>query len=302
MRLRQRVRERLQTVLPAIVYDTMMAWWKTGERELARRPAARERRRRGEPVPTIDFHPGMPTQFSLVTKLCNHLGLPMRHRDTGGDLAVAWCLDTHWQPADALVARGAVNHACTDISKDRVNEAFLATFHRPVGVDPREHRGPLVEKSNDNALHDGEIVDGPLEPRPGRTYQRLIDNVTDDGAWVLDLRVPVVGGSIPLLYERRRPVDRRFRSGNERAVLVAVEDHLDDTERAQLLALAAEMGLEMGEMDVLRHRADGLLYVVDVNPTPWGPPSGISAEDGTRAVEILSEAFWTRVVRPRIAS
>lgn len=32
------------------------------------------------------------------------------------------------------------------------------------------------------------------------------------------------------------------------------------------------MGLDYGELDILRNNLDGRIYVVDVNKTLWGPP------------------------------
>lgn len=39
-----------------------------------------------------------------------------------------------------------------------------------------------------------------------------------------------------------------------------------------LLRLCRALGLDYGELDVLRDVEDGKLYVVDVNNTPWAPP------------------------------
>ena len=41
-------------------------------------------------------------------------------------------------------------------------------------------------------------------------------------------------------------------------------------EEEAILDLAARIGLDYGEIDVLRD-ADGEIYVVDVNKTPWWP-------------------------------
>ena len=45
---------------------------------------------------------------------------------------------------------------------------------------------------------------------------------------------------------------------------------------AKILAVCREMGLDYGELDVLRDREDGRLYILDVNDTP----SGIYASRG----------------------
>lgn len=191
-----------------------------------------------------------------------------------------------------------LNLGCTDISKTHVNTVFAATFGRDLGLDPTRHIGPAVCKSDENAVHDGEIVDCPIRaPAPGAAYQRLIDNRTGDGR-VVDIRVAIVDGTIPVTYHRYRPEDRRFRSGNERAELVESTEVLTAGETRQLLAFARAMGLDLGEMDVLRDRHDGQIYVVDVNPTPWGPPSGLVPTDAEPALRHLTAAL-RRVVECR---
>jgi len=49
---------------------------------------------------------------------------------------------------------------------------------------------------------------------------------------------------------------------------------------------------------VLRHNATGKIYVIDVNNTPYGPPSGMKANESKRAVEILSKAFNKEFLLP----
>ena len=51
------------------------------------------------------------------------------------------------------------------------------------------------------------------------------------------------------------------------------------------------LGLDYGEIDVLRDRNEGKIYIVDVNNNPAGPPEPISALDGNLAIVRLAEAF-----------
>lgn len=299
-RLRRRVRERLRALLPDAAYAAMMRRWRDLEHDLARLPAARARRRAGDRPVQVGFWPHRPDQYHVVSRICAHLGHGITTSRRRADVLVAWDTATRWTPPADLVRPEVVNARCTDISKQRVNEVFEAVTGRALAVDPRTHHGMAVEKSDQNAVHDGEQVSCPREPRQGSVYQRLVDNTVDGGTHVVDIRVPVVGGTIPLVYLRRRPLDRRFRSGNERADSLPVDEVLTTDEVDELLAVAAAMGLDLGEMDVLRDRADGSLWVVDVNTTPWGPPSGIGDEDGSRAVAVLAAAFEQHVLAPRL--
>jgi hypothetical protein len=51
------------------------------------------------------------------------------------------------------------------------------------------------------------------------------------------------------------------------------------------------MGLDYGELDVLRDLGDRRIYVVDVNPTPDGPPNHIGAADSEIALARMADAF-----------
>ncbi|MDQ6770676.1 MAG: hypothetical protein M3Z54_11900, partial [Gemmatimonadota bacterium] len=51
------------------------------------------------------------------------------------------------------------------------------------------------------------------------------------------------------------------------------------------------IGMDFGELDVLRDRNSGKIYVVDANNTPAGPPTVLSKQDSARALHILLESF-----------
>lgn len=109
-------------------------------------------------------------------------------------------------------------------------------------------------------------------------YERLIDNRIGDG--VEDLRTPILGGAIPFVYVRRCSLQRWFGNGDQRVSLASADQLLAPAEQECLLHFAGSMGLDCGEVDVVRDRGSGRFYVVDVKDTPNGPPSGISPEDG----------------------
>lgn len=296
----------LRRLLGASGHAVLMRAWRRLEYERLRLRGATGWWLRARRAPRVSFTPERPTRHHVVYACCARAGYALRTQPRRDDaLVVAFSTETSWSPDQSLLAlarhRRVLNLGCTDITKTRVNEVFARSFGRPLAVDPTTHVGPAVEKSDLNAVHDGRIVNCPLtSPAPGAVYQRLIDNRTTDGR-VVDIRVAIVDGTVPVTYHRYRPEDRRFRSGNERAELTDPTEVLDDAERAGLLRFAADMGLDLGEMDVLRDRDDGQIYVVDVNPTPWGPPSGIAREHVepaltryTDAVRSLGEHPWGR--------
>ena len=194
-------------------------------------------------------------------------------------------------PSDLPAGLRLINRRATDIRKSRVEAVFAEVTGRTTFVDPLTHIGPAVEKSEQNGTHDGRVVTCPLPAaRTGCVYQRVIQNV-DDGGRAVDLRIPVVGGAIPLVYVKRRGIGARFSNTNEVADLVPASEVLSAGEIRMIAQFAERFGLDFGELDVLRDAADGGLYIVDVNNTPVGPPNGLPRADAVRAVEVLTVAF-----------
>jgi hypothetical protein len=196
-------------------------------------------------------------------------------------------------PPDALLQLEApvINLDCVDVSKMRIEQAHVRTFGYGLAIDPLSHYGPCVVKSDDNALHDGRLVDCPLSAlTDGFVYQRVINNQTDEGD-IVDIRVPVYGDQIPFVYLKHRPLADRFGNLNSRVALADVEDILSREEQQDVLRLCGELGIDYAELDVLRDRESGCIFVVDANPTPNGPPNGLPANDVERALSKMREAF-----------
>ena len=179
-------------------------------------------------------------------------------------------------PLSDASAKKSFNFGCHDISKSHVGRTFLNRyFGYALAVDPQTYHGSIVVKSETNGLHDGYTAQAPVPKEEGMAYQVLIDN-TVDGEWVEDIRCPIVGGDIELVFVKRRPLTNRFANFNTNVTLQLPEDLLSNDERLKLKQFAAAMGLDWGGMDVLRNKNDGRIYVVDVNKTDMGPPISLS--------------------------
>ncbi|HWI20825.1 MAG TPA: hypothetical protein VNT81_23885 [Vicinamibacterales bacterium] len=240
--------------------------------------------------------PVFPPPDAVVTKLCHHLGYRMIGEPAEpADLALYWDWHTWRTPPDDLVALAGrmpiVNLQCRDFSKRRVDAVHQRVFGRSLRVDPQAFAGPFVVKSDENAMHDGRVVYRPITPPDGGfVYQRLIDNRVDDQT-VMDIRTPVIGAAIPLVYHLYRPVASRFAVDDTSARIVETADVFSAEEIALLKRFTASMGMDYAELDVLRDREHGQIWVVDANPTPWGPPRTLGATEHRLAVERLSAAF-----------
>lgn len=244
--------------------------------------------RLARPGPKIWFAPDRPRPWYLVWAAAAWSGIGIAR--TPQEAAASFYFDdtTCGRPPARWHAR-AINFGCTDISKSRVAEVFEQVFGYPLALDPERGFGPAVEKGEANGAHDGRQVWLPTSPRPGRTYQRLIDNVEDGLA--VDLRTPMVGGRPVVVFIKRRPVADRFANHNSQVSLARPRDVFSSKELDLLSAFARTMGLDWGGLDVLRDRASGRLYVVDVNKTDMGPPIALPFPDKIAAVARLGRAL-----------
>ncbi|MBF6604892.1 MAG: hypothetical protein IVW53_04845 [Chloroflexi bacterium] len=239
------------------------------------------------------FTPEQPRLVYSVWKICRELGL--RVTETYGSdcvMAFSWEDTTvNRQPpaAPPLGRPRLINERCVDIRKSTVEAASIAAFGYGLAVDPRTHVGRYVRKSEENAVHDGTLIEGPREPEAGYVYQQLVDNVVD-GDRVVDVRVPIVGRRIPFVYLRHRSERERFTQLHDRTEMRSTASVLAVREIELLLDFCALIGLEFGELDVLRDRHDGRIHVVDANKTPGGPPLHAPFWLGVRANRILARA------------
>ncbi len=193
-----------------------------------------------------------------------------------------------------------VNFAATDVSKSKVGEAFEQAFGYPLALDPARHAGPAVEKSEVNGAHDGRIVTCPTPARPGRVYQRVVDNrCAARLGLVEDLRTPTVGGRPAVVFLKRRRVGERFANANAEVVLARPEDVYSPAELEGIGRFCAALGLDWGGLDVLRDASEGRLYIVDANKTDMGPPIALPLSDKLHATRILAKTFRAFVDRPR---
>ena len=233
--------------------------------------------RHGGRLKWIVTRPDAPSPNSVFYKICHRLGYRIttdaRH---AADLVIAWEDATVRRPdsgLDELAAkRHVLNYRCVDINKDRMAEVFAEIFGYSLAVDPRTYSGKILRKANANASHDGVVLTGPIaEASSEFTYQKLVDNVVD--GFLEDLRLPVSGTSFPYCMRKRVPLKDRFTLASGTGTIYPVESVFSADEIAKLLQFCQAVGLDYGEMDVLRDSQDGRIYIVDVNTTPYGPSS-----------------------------
>ncbi|NNE41974.1 MAG: hypothetical protein HKN14_13765 [Marinicaulis sp.] len=249
-----------------------------------------------EPRARISFFPRKPRSYYAIWPVCQLADVKIVDDPADADLHFYFeDRDFLTAPPVAPTTQPAFNVGCFDIRKSVVSRVFEETFGYSLALDPTIYIGKAVEKSEANGKHDGRIVRCPVEaPKRGHVYQRVIDN-TFDGSEHVDIRTPIVGGTIPFVYLKRRGAERRFSNDNDRVDLANADVVLSADEQSKILEFAKNMGLDFGGLDVLRDRSDGRIYIVDANKTDMGPPAAMSGQDKLRAMRGLASAFAAMV-------
>lgn len=249
-----------------------------------------------EPRARISFFPKKPRSYYAIWPVCQLADVKIVDDPADADLHF-YFEDRAFltAPRNAPSNKHAINVGCHDIRKSVVTRVFEETFGYSLMVDPTTHQGNVVEKSEENGKHDGRIVTCPIAaPRRGFVYQRLIDN-RFSGDDHIDIRVPVVGNQIPIVFIKRRSKEARFTNDNHRVDLVDPSTVLSADEQTKILAYARALRLDFGGLDILRDRNDGRIYIVDANKTDMGPPSALSGPDKLKAMRALAGAFAQQV-------
>lgn len=250
---------------------------------------------------TLLAYPHYPSLGSTLYRIVQCLGWGITNKiSRSWDRAVFWEYATvreGFEALEGITKTKVINLGSRDISKDVVDEQMQKAFGYSTRIDPTAFEGIAVRKSLKNAVHDGQSIECPCEPEPGFIYQRLIDSSVSENE-VMDLRIPVVGGTIPLLYRNYRTKTDRFKNVPDRAELeVDVASQLSTQETERILSFCSIAGLDFCELDVLRDKSDGQIYIVDANNTPQGPPRNLDAKAKKAAIEHLSMAFESAFIK-----
>ena len=122
-----------------------------------------------------------------------------------------------------------------------------------------------------------------------RVYQKLINNCHND-EFVFDMRVPVFKKTIPFVHLKYKPINDRF-SLSIKGTLEEVNNVLTPEEVKNILHFCENIGLDYGELDILRNKSDGKIYIVDVNNTPTIHLAGLTNQQKHESFIRMSNAF-----------
>ena len=248
---------------------------------------------RGHRKPRVHFVPDVPRPWYFIWPVLHAAGAIIEHDAAKADVIFHFDDSTHSaaeMPSNPNPKAKWINFGCNDVSKTRVAEAFEKASGYSLAVDPRTFTGPMVEKSEINAAHDGRIIEGPMDPIEGKTYQRLIDNRID-GGMVEDLRTTFVNGEPTIVFFKRRPQSRRFLNENSEVRYTLPASCFTADEISVIRGFAKEIGLDWGGVDVLRDATSGKIFIVDANKTDMGPPVAMPLGQKLRTTRLMAKAF-----------
>lgn len=262
----------------------------------------------------ILFYPNFPYRKATIYQICLLLGYDVTDNPKEKfELAIKWQRYQTFFSEEPILPRlseqnlNVINLHCQDVSKSLINQVFYETFGYSIAVDPLTYTGKCVVKSNLNAQHDGKIITCPIERiESGVVYQKLVENEIEEDR-VLDYRVPVFKQVIPFVYiyiKENKTETQRFH-GYPSLISVRVaktNEVFAEDEISKMLSFCQKLGLDYGELDVLRDRIDRQLYIVDANNTPSSrllfeplvlPPEKcvITADERQFALEKMAEFF-----------
>ena len=228
---------------------------------------------RGQKRKTILFYPEKPKYLHSAYVVCYMLGYRITRNPKRKAEAVIRFEDvtksSSGETLRALAERmPVINLQCDDISKIKVEKEFQEVFGYGMAVDPETYTGVCVQKSDENAKHDGKVISCPMRPESGYIYQKLIDNTV--GGEAVDIRVIIFKERIPFVVLRYKNLDDRFNLTTHIAIKDP-EEILSADEIEKIHAFCRRMGMDYGELDILRDNQDGRIYIVDANKTPSGP-------------------------------
>lgn len=184
-----------------------------------------------------------------------------------------------------------LNDTHLDTDKANVEKKFSAVAGYGSFVDPHATEGLAVVKSKINAQHDGQVRRLPLAGFESERFicQRLINNNLDD--YVVDIRIPFVLGNPLSAYVKFRDRGRRFDNANSHVRLVAPSEVLTIEEISLCQRFCQALGMDYGELDILRDGRNGRVYIVDANDTPAGPPKTLPTSERDQALRLIATGF-----------
>jgi hypothetical protein len=232
----------------------------------------------------------MPSKKSTIYKIATKNRLSIRQNKSDKDAIQIWFDDrTKTDLATYKNQKGILNSQCLDISKKNVEKIQKEVFGYGMEIDPKTHLGKCVIKSDENAVHDGRIVQCPiLNFDQNKVYQIIINN--EENQSYFDYRVAVMSDEIIIIYKKYKTLEKRFTNDTYHAV-ICDEKKIPSEIQKKIIHFCNKIQCDFCELDVLFDKDSQKWFIIDVNKTPYGPPASLSRVEKEKAVNILSDGF-----------
>ncbi len=223
------------------------------------------------------FYPTFPElELYTIIAVFNHLDyFATLDPEANFDFAVAW-QDQTWTDPNPVLDRIAethlvLNHRCTDISKQKVEAVSRQVCGYDTLIDPLTYQGLCVKKPNENAAERGTIIQCPISREDDQyVYQAHID--TRDAAGLRnEYRVPVVFGEIPCVYlQQKEHHPENAKTVPLNTTLLTADEVFSVEEQKQISQFCETIGMDFGDLDILRDKHSQKMYIIDANKTGGG--------------------------------
>ena len=194
-----------------------------------------------------------------------------------------------------------LNYFLIDTSKEFVAKSMQNFFGYTFQINPKTFNGYCVAKHNGNGTKSCFFLKCPIDADEifqDHCYQKIINfSSKTDPTTLYEIRLPIFKNIIPFCFFKTRNRGLRFTSKNRSMEICKALDHLSAEECQQILSYCRRIGLEYGEIDILRDDTDGKIYIIDVNNTPWWPPNKLSDIDRNISLNMMYNT-WLQAFLP----
>jgi hypothetical protein len=188
-----------------------------------------------------------------------------------------------------------LNFFLVNTSKEYVARSMEEHFGYTFKINPRTFNGYCIAKHNGNGTKSCFFLKCPInadEVFHDHCYQKIINySNKSDSSTLYELRVPIFKNIIPFTFFKTRNKGLRFTSKNRSMEIVPATAHLSEQECQDIIMYCRRIGLEYGEIDILRSDDDGRIYIIDVNNTPWWPPNKLGDVERNIALNMMWNAW-----------
>lgn len=238
-------------------------------------------------------YPDLAKKGSKLWYICQDLGIEIT-RDLGDfDRAIYWNTKAVSVPDKKISSvPNVINIRCTNVLKDRVDKAWYDASGYTIQINPRNFKYAYIRKSKQQyrshtgEKHDGRIFDYNQKPEKGYVYQRYVRTKPDDR--YITIRVPVFKRHIPCLILKYS--FHPFKEMRTRIEIIReprIWKYIKSRETDWLFRFCDIMGLDFGEVDMIRDKYTMKIYAIDVNNIAGDGIYGKLSEDEVGMVRNL---------------